>query len=66
MFKGLTTQEIGLLLEEYKQICVVYEVDKRNWITFIQYVRLRTGIGIEEQIKLYRINQKIDKIEEDF
>ena len=66
MFKGLTKDELWELLEEYSKICAVCDVDKKGWMTFAQFVVLRTGIGIEEQIKLYRMNQKIDKIEEDF
>lgn len=66
MFKGLDTKEIGKLLAEYKQICYSYDVDKKGWLTFTQYVILRTGIGIEKEIKMYRINQKINDIEEDF
>lgn len=66
MFKGLDTKVIAQLLIEYKQICRAYDVDKKAWLTFIQYIALRTGIGIEEQIKLYKVNQKIDKIDEDF
>lgn len=66
MLKGLNTEEIDNLLCEYENLCHAFDVDKRGWITFMDYLILRTGIGLEKEIKLYKIKKRIDYIDEDF
>lgn len=66
IFQGLDGREIAKLMCEYKNMCDAYDVDKKGWITFKEYMALRTGIGLEKEMKLFKVKQRIDDIEEDF
>jgi len=66
MLKGLDYKEIYNLSSEYNELCHFFDVDKKGWFTFKDYLILRTGISLEKEMKLYKIKQRIDDIDEDF
>lgn len=70
MFNGLECKEIDNLIEEYYNLGLKYSRggrDAKEWMFSLKdYVIFRTGIGLEKEMKLYKVKQRFDNINEDF
>ena len=66
MMNGFSIEEISKFLDEYNALCYNYEVDRKCWLSFMDFVILRTGIGLEKEIKKFKVKERIEDIDSDF
>lgn len=63
---GFSKEELEQMLDEYHTLCCQHRVDEKGWLTFKDFLMLRTGIDLEKEMKLYKIQERLNDIEYDF
>lgn len=66
MMNGFSLEELSKLLDEYNYLCHIYGGNNNVGLSFKDFVILRTGIGLEKEIKEFKVKERIEDIDNDF